>query len=149
MTDISLVSGQDGGITFMIENGDFKVEKGFKTSIILSLLSESRATEDQIKKTENRGGWIGNINSPAEGRQLGSWIWTINQMRLNTNTLNTAINYAQLSLNHLVEDGQAKEVIVSGEIVPKFGISINVVITAPSGEVESHYVKLWELTLND
>ena len=134
--------------TMRIQDGDFIPDDGFDTVIYMSLLTDARATEDQVAVPENRRGWPGNLVSPVEDRQLGGWLWLVDQSRLTPDTLNRAINYAQLSLNHLVEDGLAKSVVVSGEIVPRSGIQLIIVITSVSGVTSTHYVNLWGNTGN-
>lgn len=146
--DIKAFKTDQQEYTVRIQDGDFIPDDGFDTVIHMSLLTDARATEDQVAVPENRRGWPGNLVSPVEDRQLGGWLWLVDQSRLTADTLNRSINYAQLSLNHLVEDGLAKSVVVSGEIVPRSGIQLTIVITSVSGVTSTHYVKLWENTGN-
>jgi phage gp46-like protein len=146
--DIKAFKNDLNQFTFEIENGDFVEEDGFDTAIYLSLLTDARAPENRAPIPEKRRGWLGNLVSPVEGRDLGSLLWLTDQSRLIPNTLNESINWFQLALNHFVEDGLAKSVVVTGDIIPKLGIELKAVITSASGKTSTHYVKLWELTGN-
>ena len=60
--------------------------------------------------------------------------------------MNRVVEFARQALQWLIDQGQAKTVEVSGAIIPKEGIALNIVITSFSGKIENHYVKLWENT---
>jgi phage gp46-like protein len=130
------------------DNGDFEQEDGFDTAILVSLLTDARAPADIVKQPENRRGWMGNIESPVENRELGGLLWLIDQRRLTQETLNDARDYATKALNWFVTDGLAKAVEVTGEIVPRSGIALTIIITTLDGRTQSHYVPLWEVTGN-
>lgn len=146
MIDIKATINDDNQITIGFENGDFTHEDGFDTAILIALLTDARAPEDRVSVPQYRRGWMANLHSPVEGRELGGLLWTTEQSRLTPKELNESISFAKLALDHFVEDGLAKSVIVGGSIVPKLGIQLDITITSVSGEVSTHYVKLWELT---
>lgn len=148
MGDFKLVQGSDGRFDIAIENGDIANEDGFDTAIYVSLFTDARAPESKVIRPENRRGWIGNLVSPVEGRELGGLIWLAEQRRLNQGTLNEIIDYARQALDWFVEDEIAKSVEVTGEIVPQSGIVLTINITAPDGNTESYYIPLWEVTGN-
>ena len=62
------------------------------------------------------------------------------------NTLNDAVSFTRDALNWFVVDGIAKDVAVTGAIVPKLGIALTITITTFDGRTETHYVPLWEVT---
>lgn len=144
--DIKSIVGEDGNFTLGITKGDLIAEDGFDTAINMSLFTDARANEDQIAQSERRRGWLGNTVSKVPGRQLGSFLWLVDQSRLIPNTLNKTINFAQLALDWMVEDQLAKSVTVDGVIVPKLGIELIIIITHTDDTVTTHYRKLWELT---
>lgn len=146
MGDIRLLQGTDGRFDIVIENGDIANEDGFETAIYVSLFTDARAPESKVIRPENRRGWLGNIASPVEGRELGSLLWLAEQRRLNQGTLNEIIDYARQALAWFVEDEIAKSIEVSGEIVPRSGIALTINITATDGKTETYYVPLWEAT---
>lgn len=131
-----------------IENGDFKNEGGFDTAIWVSLFTDARASESQVLLPENRRGWLGNLVSDVEERQLGGFQWLSEQRRLTQDSLNESVDRARKSLNWFVEDNIAQRIEVTGEIVPRSGIALSIIITAKDGSTSSHYVPLWEATGN-
>ena len=148
MIDIELIQDEQGYFDIDIESGDLKSEDGFDTAIYISLLTDARAPESKVAQPEHRRGWVGNSVSPVEGREIGGLLWLAEQRRLTIDTLNEVIDYAQKSLNWFVEDGLAKKVETTGEIIPRTGIELTVTITSFAGIVTNHYVQLWEVTGN-
>jgi phage gp46-like protein len=146
MSDIRLLQESDGTWDIVIEDGSIAAEEGFDTAIDVSLFTDARASDDKVEKPEHRRGWMGDIESPVPDRQFGSLLWLLNQRRLTQNTINEAITYARDALNWFVVDGIAKRVEVTGVIVPRSGITLTIIITAPDGQTETHYRDLWEVT---
>ena len=137
---------ENGSFDLVIENGDFKNEEGFDTAIWVSLFTDARASESQVLVPENRRGWLGNLVSEIEERQLGGLLWLSEQRRLIQETLNEVVDYARKSLNWFVDDGIAQKIEVTGSIVPRSGIALEIIITASDGITVNHYVPLWEVT---
>jgi phage gp46-like protein len=146
MIDIDITQDAAGGFDFDIENGDIKSVEGFDTAIKVSLFTDARAPEAKVTKPENRRGWMPNLASPVENREMGGLLWLTEQRRLTQDSLNEAVDYARKSLLWFVQDGLAKDVTVTGEIVPRQGISLTIVITTLDGRTDTHYVPLWEVT---
>lgn len=128
-----------------IENGDLQSVSNFDTAINGSLLIDARSSE-KILTPEKRNGWFGNLASPVEERQFGSLIWLLSQARLTQTSVNEAVDYARSALNWMIRDNICKNVIVSGEIIPRYGIRLTIEIVTFSGQVETQYFNLWENT---
>jgi phage gp46-like protein len=148
MIDLKLTQDASGVWDLSISNGDLEGVEGFDTAIFSSLLTDARAPESIVLKPENRRGWMGNLASTVDGRDFGGLLWLVNQRRLTQETLNEAVDYARQALDWLVEDGLASNIEVTGTIVPRSGITLEIVITSPEGETVTHYVPLWEVTGN-
>lgn len=129
-----------------IENGDFTNEPGLDTALWISLFTDARASATQVTVPQHRRGWLGNIASSVENRELGGLLWLVNQRRLNQDTLNEVVDFARKALQWLTDDGIAINVEVSGAIIPRSGIQLTIVVTSPDGSTETHYVPLWEET---
>lgn len=140
------VSKINGRFDVSIQNGDLQTIDGFDTAIFLSLMTDARASQSQVSRPEFRRGWIGDIASTIKNRSLGSLLWLTDQRRLTQKTLNEVIDYANKSMQWFVTDGIAREVEVTGNIVPRRGIALTIKITAPDGTTRTHYVPLWEVT---
>jgi phage gp46-like protein len=143
-TDIKLTQQNNGRYDFTVANGDLEGVEGFDTALQTSLFTDARAPGNKVLKPEDRRGWIGNILN--DERELGSLLWLVEQRRLTQDTLNETVDYARKSLQWLTDDGIAKNVEVSGSIIIQSGIQLNIIITAPDGRTNIHYVPLWELT---
>lgn len=146
MTDIKAIQTDDGEWTLGITGSDLTSEDGLDTAIAMSLFTDARAPDNAFAIPEKRRGWMGNLESPIEGRQLGGFLWLVDQSRLTQDTLNTSVNYARLALNWFIEDGIANSIVVTGEIIPRSGIRLKVVFTAQTDKVSTHYFDLWEQT---
>tara|TARA_R110002096_G_scaffold50015_1_gene131723 strand:- start:3460 stop:3903 length:444 start_codon:yes stop_codon:yes gene_type:complete len=85
-----------------MENGDCKKVEGLETSIIVSVLSNQRASETEIQESYYRSGWWGNLFSDYEN---GSKIWLLSQSSINNNTKNLLNEYINKCLNWLIIDG--------------------------------------------
>ena len=148
MIDAKVRPDNHGRFDISIDSGQIEQEDGLETAIWVSLFTDARADSSQVARPEYRRGWPGNLVSQVEGRQLGGLLWLIDQRRLTQGTLNAAIDYARGALSWMVTDGLLLSVEVSGAIVPRYGIQLNVVLTSRSGATETKYVKLWEATIN-
>ncbi len=147
MLDASLTQST-AGYDFNIVNGDIEGLDNFKTAIEVSLFSDARADSTQVFLPEMRRGWIGDITTPIEGQNYGSLLWLVQQERLTQSTLNKCVSFARNALHWLVDQEQASAVNVTGEIVPTQGINLYIEVTTIAGVTESHYVSLWENTLD-
>lgn len=145
-TDIYLELNSAGRYDLAIENGDFKTTAGLESSLIVSLLTDARASDSQVSLPQQRRGWPGNVMSIVSGRQLGGLLWLADQRRLTIATRNAVVDYAQKALEWMTEDGLLKTINTAGEIVPLYGIALNIKLTAHDGTTSNQYVKLWEAT---
>jgi phage gp46-like protein len=146
MIDVKFTQDSYGRFDFEIENGDLKSEDGYDTSIWISLLTDARANASQIPIPEHRRGWLGNLVSIVPDRQLGGYLWLVDQRRMVQKTLNEAIDYAKKSLQWMIDDNICTDIVVTGKFVPKFGIELDVDISSDRGIIVSKNIKLWELT---
>jgi phage gp46-like protein len=148
MIDVKFDMDNNGLFDFSIVNGDANKEDGFDTSIWVSLFTDARADESQVAIKEYRRGWLGNLAYEVEGRQLGSLLYLLDQTRLQNSTLNNAIDYTRKALNWYLEDGICRSITVTGNIIPKLGIALNVSIISSEGVTYNKYVELWKVTGN-
>lgn len=126
-------------------NGDFIGTDGLDTSIYVSLLTDSRASESEVVKEENRGGWIGNLIN-SDGSEIGSLLWLIEQKRRTSQSLAQAVDIVEKALNWYIEDGLLKEIEVTGALT-QFGGIITITLITLSGDIDTKYVPLWKETV--
>lgn len=140
------ISKNDGGLfDLVLSNQSFETVDGFETAIIISLLTDARASAAAVQTPSRRRGWIGNILTADNGRQLGSRLWTFEQARLTVAVLNDLSVAAQESLAWMVEDGIAKSVNASAEKINDRQVNVLVVIVTIEGK-EKRYSVLWRQT---
>ncbi len=118
---------------------------GFETAIIVSLLSDARASAATVTIPSRRGGWVGNIETADTGRQYGSRLWTFNQARLTDGILNDISVAAQESLAWMIQDGVAKSVSAVAVQSDTREATINIAIVTPAGTEERYSLK-WRQT---
>ena len=141
MIDIKILNTNNN--TINITNGDFESDEGLSTAIYLSLFTDARAPDDIVANKELQRGWIGNIVSPIEGRELGSLLWLVDQSKLTQKNLNDAIGYAESALEWIVEDGFAISIEITGNIIPRKGFELIIDIFLDD-KVKQYYIDLWE-----
>jgi phage gp46-like protein len=148
MIDLKLELQSDGTYDIVIgSDGNFEVDEGLTTTILTSIFTEARANEIEVARPLARSGWMGNINFPTNGRQLGSLVWLTASMRRTTENLNKAIDFFKKALNWMVEDGIAETISVTGSLSTK-GADISVEVKPFREEPVTMYTKLWENTIN-
>lgn len=146
MQDVLLKYDPTLGVYDLQLNGvDFASVDGMETAIVTSLFTDSRAPENIVPTAQRRRGWIGNILTVAQQRELGSILWTLDQARLTQDTLNSARVYVQGCFNWMVEDGIARS--VSADVVQqgRSEIVINIKFTDLDNKTE-RFTTLWRAT---
>lgn len=140
-TDVEL-NTLEGYHDISFEDGDFKKLKGFDTAIFISLMTDARASQNQVPQPEKRRGWIGNLNNPVE---LGSLIWLYEQARLITATVNGVTDQAKKSLQWFIDFSYATDVTVTSSRT-RDSILADIDIQRADGSVETTRLTLWENT---
>jgi len=112
--DVKLTQGDDGVWDISLDaDGDLDKDKGFGTTIGLTLSGQKRADQGEVVIPQNRGGWIGNLLPAVPGYERGSKLWLFQQARLTPNLPAQLRNEAREALQWLIEDSLAREIIVS------------------------------------
>lgn len=143
--DILIKSDTRGIYDVQIDGADFKSAEGFESAIAASYFTDSRAPAVQVQEAQKRRGWVGNILTAIQSRELGGLLWILDQARITDDTLNFAKSFAQDSLQWLIEDGIARSVQVSVVRNGVRGITILTDITTIENTV-LRYVTLWRST---
>lgn len=145
--DIALFQDKVTGIfDIAFEGGDFVTVNNFDTSLQVSLFSDARANASQVPRVELRRGWWGNqFSADFPDFAIGSLLWLLRQSRKTTDTLNSAIDFAQNALQWLVTDNHAQNVTVTGAITDT-GITLAITIFRGSSITETKYYDLWNNT---
>lgn len=151
MFDIEIVKQSDESYDLEIVDGDFRIDEGFRTSLIISLLSDRRADESQVTLSQFRRGWICDLVTTTPGFKIGSHLWLLENSRIIPETLSLAEDYAQKSLQWLLDENLAIKINASASIslIRDHAIDLVIEITSPSGSVSVEAFNLWKRTLDN
>jgi phage gp46-like protein len=104
-------------------NGDFTTDD-LDTLITIALLSNDRATDDEVLAINKREGFWGNT---IDNKNYGSKIWLQNGRNVKENLANI-ISWAENSLEFMENEGIIKSVEVSGSFTTT-GVKLDIDIT--------------------
>jgi len=147
--DIKLVKQADLSYDIEVENGDFVIDDGLETALIVSLLSDRRADESQVVQPEFRRGWIGDLVANLIGYKFGSHIWLSEQSRLTQETLNSVQDAAEKSLDWMLSSGLILKVVAKASVTSSSSILLNITVTSPDGSVSIKAFNLWKRTVDN
>lgn len=99
-----------------LSGGSLLAEHDIKTAVLISLFSDRRAEADDVLPFEasERRGWWGDALNP---RRIGSRLWLLGREKQLREVVLHAREYAEEALAWLVEEGIARRVVVTAEIV--------------------------------
>jgi phage gp46-like protein len=143
--DMLIKSDNRGIYDIQIDGSDFASAKGFESAIPTSFFSDSRAPAVQVQEAQSRRGWVGNILTAVQSRELGGLLWILDQARITNDTLNFAKSFAQDSLQWLIDDNIVRSIQVLVIRNGVRGITILTDITTIENTV-LRYVTLWRDT---
>lgn len=121
-----------------LADGDLQTGQDLETACLVSLFTDKLATPDFVPTdgTSDRRGWWADVYSDTA---LGSNLWQLERAKKTRDTLGLARRYAEESLQWLVEDGVAKEVICNtgwlGASMGSTMLGIAIAIMKPDGSV--------------
>ena len=118
-------------------DGDLVADNGLITAAIASLLTDRRATTDELARFETsdpRGYW-GDSLADVPGDRWGSGLWLLGRAKQTQETLNLARGYAQEALAFFVEDGVAEDVRIDASYPLRGLLALHIAITRARGDV--------------
>ncbi len=120
-----------GCFDLVIGEQDFKTVDGLETAVGVLLFTDARAAPEEVNDVSRRRGWIGNILREIE---LGGMLWLAAQVRNTQSIRNKIVGWAEDSLQILIDDGLASEIIVSVEQRGNRSAVLNITINVKEGE---------------
>lgn len=102
---------------FSVSNGDFDVDNGLMTAVLVSLFTDRRANDDDVipdGTNDRRGSWQDQYLE-VDGDLMGSRLWLLDREKELTDVLQRAQTYAEEALAWLMEDGIVRSVSVPTE----------------------------------
>ena len=148
MLDLKLIEdGESGEFDLEIApGGDIASVNDFSTSLLTSLLTDRRASQEQVVVPQFRRGWIGDAAPALAGYELGSHLWLIEPSKATQQTMVLAASQARAALQWMLDQRVAVDIQVNGQITgPRQG-RLTIEITAPDGRTQTQFLDLWENT---
>lgn len=109
-------------------------DAGLETAVILSLFTDRRAEDGDALPggSDDKRGWWGDTYAEVAGDRFGSRLWLLSREKQTQSVLVRAKRYAEEALAWLIEDGIARAVNVSAEIVSQgvLGLGIEIIRSA-------------------
>jgi len=124
---------------------DFASAEGFETAIPVSLFTDARAPASAVADPKRRRGWIGNILTIDQNRELGGLLWLYDQGRITATLLNNIRNAVVASLNWMLADGILTGIEVEVKIESFRSLRITARLTGTDNNVDQYSV-LWRRT---
>lgn len=106
-------------------------ENTFKTSVLISLLTNARALTHEVQEPTDRGGWWGNAYPDVDGDEIGSKLWLLSGSKVTTETLTRAVQWAEDALQWMIEDGITDNIEVVARRVGDDIMDLDVFISRP------------------
>lgn len=127
------------------DGDDFASAEGFETAIPVSLFTDARAPASAVADPKRRRGWVGNILTIDQNRELGGLLWLFDQGRITLTLLNNIRNAVTASLNWMLTDGILNGIEVQVTIEGTRAIRITARLTGTDNNVDQYSV-LWRRT---
>lgn len=129
-----------------LAGSDIETDDGLQTAVVLSLFVDRRVDLDQIPAGANARGWWADT-VPDTGDRIGSRLWLLAREKQTQATLNRARDYAIEALQWLIDDGVARAVDVTAEIVRDGVLGLGVEIRRANQPVAQYrFESFWGVT---
>lgn len=131
--DLLIKQGSNGCFDVQIGEQDLKTVDGLETTVAVLLFTDARAAPEQVNEVAKRRGWVGNILRSSE---LGGMLWLIAQQRNEQEVRNKIVNWAQDSLQPLIDDNLATEVIATADQKDTRRMTLTIEIVVKQGDTQ-------------
>lgn len=145
MSDVGIIWKDIGG-DIQLNGYDLAADDGLTTAVIISLFTDRRAEDDDpLPAGADRRGWWADAFPEMPNDKIGSRLWLLYREKQTQSVVNRAREYAEEALQWLIDDGIAKAVIVTAEIVRSGVLGLSIQITKPDdSQAGFNFQKLWE-----
>lgn len=117
---------------FALAGGALAADHDLKTAVLISLFTDRRAEADDVlpDAAASRRGWWGDA---LNARRIGSRLWLLGREKQLREVVLRAREYAEEALAWLVEEGVARRVTVTADIVHPGWLGLAVAIERERG----------------
>lgn len=134
MSDIKIVWDADNEVgDWEIQLGDLVTGDDLETAILVSLMTDRVARDDDDYGTKKRG-WWGDTDADYA---IGSRLWLLRRRRLTSATATDAETYANEALQWLIDDGIVSSFTVETQIVYPTRLYMSITYQKPDGAIGS------------
>ena len=144
---IRLLFSLPDGYDFVNENG-LQTDDGLETAVIISLFSDKRATETELRdaglKQDHLGGWWGDSFPEIDGDVLGSKLWLLQRATRTQATLDLAELYAADALQWLLTDKVAQTVTSTASFFGTTGLLIIAIEIQRPDKLQPKWSRVWQ-----
>lgn len=122
-------------------------DDGLESAVVISLFTDRRAQAgDPLPGApEDRRGWWGDAFGALDGDRIGSRLWLLNREKQLPAVVERAREYAQEALAWLIEDGIARAVNVTAEIVRTGVLGLRIeVVRADKRVAQYRFESFWK-----
>ena len=134
--DIALVQ-ENGCYDLKLVGNDFVKDGGMETSIIIALFTNRGLALDQLRTLglEYNDGWWGDALLPQANDKTGSRLWSLNRYKVTNETLRLTEDYVKESLNFLIEDNVASQLVVNATVDGQSKVNVQIEVIRPDLEI--------------
>lgn len=136
-------AGGEAGRYFGLAEDD-----GLQTAVIISLFTDRRADDaDRLPGADDKRGWWADAYAEIDGDKIGSRLWLLAREKQTQLVLVLAKAYAEEALAWLLEDGIARAVNVSAEIVREGVLGLGIeILRAAAPPQKYRFETFWKPT---
>lgn len=114
-------------------------------AVIISLFSWRRANPDDVLPSTNKFGWWGDTHPQIDNDRIGSRLWLLSRAKLTVETVSLAQEYAEESLQWLIDDGAAAAVEVISERQGIDRLALGITITrGDTTKLDIRFTNVWD-----
>lgn len=121
------------------------VTEDLPRAVLISLFTWRRANPDDELPSTNKFGWWGDTYPQSTNDRIGSRLWLLSREKLTTETVLRAKEYAEESLQWLIDDGVAAAVQVQAERQELDRLALGVKIVRGDGtSLNIRFSSVWD-----
>lgn len=139
MRDLKLIWSAWGG-DCALNDADLRGEDDLETAVILSLMCDARARDDDAPPSGNgdrRGWWADSVVPTAEGDAFGSRLWLLSREKTVPEVLRRAKDYAEEALAWMIADKAARTITVTASMPRQGLLALDIALTLPDGSIRT------------
>jgi phage gp46-like protein len=144
VTDIRTVFRDLAG-DWLVDGAVLADDDGVETAVVISLFTDRLAEPGDVPAGTSRRGWWGDAYAEVAGDRIGSRLWLLAREKQLPVVLRRAEEYAREALQWLIDDGVAREVSVTAEVVRDGVLGLRVEIARSGKPVASYrFERFWK-----